>query len=46
MQLRRATAGVLGGWAESGDWSAGDAIRVARMIGVENAQRVYRLPES
>jgi predicted TIM-barrel fold metal-dependent hydrolase len=42
---RRATADVLGGWVESGDWSAGDAIRVARMIGAENARRVYRLPE-
>ena len=42
---RRATADVLGGWVESGDWSTGDAIRVARMIGAENARRVYRLPE-
>jgi uncharacterized protein len=42
---RRATADVLGGWVETGDWSAGDAIRVARMIGAENARRVYRLPE-
>jgi hypothetical protein len=40
---RRATADVLGGWVESGDWSAADAIRVARMIGAENARRVYRL---
>jgi len=42
---RRATADVLGGWVESGDWSTSDAIRVARMIGAENARRVYRLPE-
>ena len=41
---RRATADVLGGWVEAGDWSAGDAIRVAQMIGTENARRVYRLP--
>jgi predicted TIM-barrel fold metal-dependent hydrolase len=41
---RRATAAVLGGWAESGDWSAADAIRVAGMIGAQNARRVYRLP--
>jgi predicted TIM-barrel fold metal-dependent hydrolase len=41
---RRATTAVLGGWAESGDWSAADAIRVAGMIGGENARRVYRLP--
>ena len=40
---RRATADVLGGWAESGDWNAADAIRVAGMIGSENARRVYRL---
>ena len=40
---RRATADVLGGWAESGDWSATDAIRVAGMMGSENARRVYRL---
>jgi len=32
---RRATADVLGGWAESGDWSAADAIRVAEMTGTE-----------
>ncbi len=41
---RRATADVLGGWAESGDWSADDAIRVAEMMGAGNARRVYRLP--
>ena len=41
---RRATAATLGGWVESGDWSATDAIRVAGMIGGENARRVYRLP--
>ena len=40
---RRATADVLGGWAESGDWSATDAIRVAGMMGSENARRVYGL---
>jgi predicted TIM-barrel fold metal-dependent hydrolase len=44
LRWRRATADVLGGWVETGDWSAGDAIRVARMIGAENARRVYRLP--
>jgi hypothetical protein len=26
-----------------GDWSAADAIRVAGMIGSENARHVYRL---
>jgi predicted TIM-barrel fold metal-dependent hydrolase len=41
---RRATAGVLGSWVESGDWTLADAIRVAEMIGARNARRVYRLP--
>jgi hypothetical protein len=40
---RRATAGVLGSWVESGDWALPDAIRVAEMIGARNARRVYRL---
>ncbi len=40
---RRATAEVLGGWVESSDWSAADALRVAAMIGAGNARRVYRL---
>jgi hypothetical protein len=43
LQWRRAAADVLGGWAGTGDWSAADAIRVAGMIGSENARRVYRL---
>jgi predicted TIM-barrel fold metal-dependent hydrolase len=41
---RRATAAVLGEWVESGDWALADAIRVAEMIGAQNARRVYRLP--
>jgi predicted TIM-barrel fold metal-dependent hydrolase len=40
---RRATARVLGGWVESGDWALADAIRVAELIGAQNARRVYRL---
>jgi predicted TIM-barrel fold metal-dependent hydrolase len=40
---RRATARVLGGWVESGDWSLPDAVRVAELIGAQNARRVYRL---
>jgi predicted TIM-barrel fold metal-dependent hydrolase len=40
---RRAAAEVLGGWVESGDWAPTDAIRVAEMIGAQNARRVYRL---
>ena len=40
---RRATARVLGGWVESGDWALADAIRVAELIGAQNARQVYRL---
>src|SRR5712691_6376479 len=43
---RRATASVLGGWAEAGDWSRQEAARIASMIGVQNALRVYRLDGS
>ncbi len=43
---RRATASVLGGWAEAGDWSRQEAARIASMIGVQNALRVYRLAGS
>lgn len=42
---RRAMASVLGGWVRSGEWSSDDAVRVVRMVGAGNAQRVYRLPE-
>jgi hypothetical protein len=28
---------------ESGDWSLADAVRVAELIGAQNARRVYRL---
>jgi predicted TIM-barrel fold metal-dependent hydrolase len=40
---RRATARVLGGWVEDGDWTAADARRVATLIASENARRAYRL---
>jgi len=40
---RRAMASVLGVWVESGEWSAADAVRVARMVGTDNAKRVYGL---
>lgn len=43
---RRAMAGVLGEWVESGEWSSADAVRVAKMVGAGNAKRVYRLEES
>ncbi|MGH3821677.1 MAG: amidohydrolase family protein [Pseudonocardiaceae bacterium] len=41
---RRAMASVLGEWVESGEWSDADAVRVAHLVGVGNATRVYRLP--
>jgi predicted TIM-barrel fold metal-dependent hydrolase len=40
---RRATARLLGGWVEDGDWTAADARRVAALIASGNARRVYRL---
>ncbi|MDQ3760285.1 MAG: amidohydrolase family protein [Actinomycetota bacterium] len=43
---RRAMVDVLGKWVESGEWSGADAVRVARMVGADNAKRVYRLEES
>lgn len=43
---RRAMASVLGEWVQSGEWSSADAVRVAQMVGADNAKRVYRLAES
>ncbi len=43
---RRAMASVLGEWVESGEWSGADAVRVAEMVGADNAKRVYRLEGS
>ena len=40
---RRGMARVLGRWVADGDWSPADAARVVRMIGAENAARVYGL---
>ncbi|MFB4263577.1 amidohydrolase family protein [Nonomuraea sp. GTA35] len=40
---RRAMARVLGGFVTDGEWSAAQAVRVATMVGVENARRVYGL---
>ncbi|MGH3871067.1 MAG: amidohydrolase family protein [Pseudonocardiaceae bacterium] len=40
---RRAMAGVLGGWVESGERSGADAVRVAQLVGAGNATCVYRL---
>lgn len=40
---RRGMERALGRWVADGDWSAADAVRVARMVGRDNARRVYRL---
>lgn len=40
---RRGMGEVLGRWVRQGDWAEPDAIRVARMIGRDNAERVYKL---
>jgi predicted TIM-barrel fold metal-dependent hydrolase len=42
---RRAMTALLGEWVAAGDWSQADALRVAELIGVGNARRVYRLEE-
>ena len=38
---RRGMARVLARWIREGDWSPADARRVVRMIGRDNAERVY-----
>ncbi|PZS38758.1 MAG: amidohydrolase [Pseudonocardiales bacterium] len=43
---RRAMVGVLGEWVDAGEWSSADAVRVVKMVGADNAKRVYRLEES
>lgn len=43
---RRAMDRVLGGFVADGEWSAGQAVRVAMMIGADNARRVYNLGEA
>jgi len=40
---RRATTQVLGGWADADEWSEADAVRVATLVGRDNARRVYDL---
>lgn len=42
--FRRGLAEVIDDWVARGDWSADDARRVVRRIGVENAVGVYGLP--
>jgi predicted TIM-barrel fold metal-dependent hydrolase len=41
--FRRAFDEVVGGWVGAGHWSAADALRVARMVGAGNAERIYDL---
>ncbi|NRQ36363.1 amidohydrolase family protein [Nonomuraea sp. NN258] len=43
---RRAMARVLGGFVADGEWSLGQALRVAELIGARNARRVYGLAAS
>jgi uncharacterized protein len=43
--FRRDLARVTDGFVADGAWSAGDADRVADLIGSQNAERVYRLGE-
>jgi predicted TIM-barrel fold metal-dependent hydrolase len=40
---RRGMYRLLHSWTQDGEWCEQDAVRVARMMGVENAARVYRL---
>lgn len=42
---RQGMTEVLSSFVNSGQWSQSDAVRVARMVGVENARRVYRLDQ-
>ncbi|MFD0890624.1 amidohydrolase family protein, partial [Streptosporangium algeriense] len=42
---RRALTRVLSGFVADGEWNRAQAVRVATMIGAENARRVYRLTE-
>jgi uncharacterized protein len=43
---RQALTEVLRGWVEAGHWTEPDAIRVAGMIGAENAGRLYNLDDA
>ncbi|MEV5555172.1 amidohydrolase family protein [Nonomuraea wenchangensis] len=43
LYYRRALGTALAGRVRDGEWSAGDAARIAHMIGSGNARRVYRL---
>ena len=38
---RRGMTEVLSRWVDAGEWSVADAVRVAQLVGHENAERVY-----
>lgn len=40
---RRGMARTIAAWTESGEWDVEEALKVVRMIGHDNARRVYRL---
>jgi predicted TIM-barrel fold metal-dependent hydrolase len=42
---RRAIATIVSAWVSSGEWSVHDAHRIVRMVGADNAKRVYGLAE-
>ncbi len=43
LRFRTALAAALGRWVEADECSAADAERIAGLIGVENARRIYRV---
>lgn len=43
---RRATAAVMDRWVDQGDWPPEEPERILRMIGRDNARRVYGLDET
>ena len=43
LRFRTALARALGRWVEDGECSGADAERIASLIGVENARRIYRV---
>jgi predicted TIM-barrel fold metal-dependent hydrolase len=43
VQWRHAITEVVGDWVETGEWSAGDAVRVVDLMAAGNARRVYGL---
>ncbi|MFI1305630.1 amidohydrolase family protein [Streptomyces sioyaensis] len=42
---RRGMARTLAAWTDSGEWDLDEALKVVRMIGHDNARRVYRLED-